>query len=98
MEPMSLNEALLATVRAEASARRMTIKALAEKSGVKPGTMANYTNRGRTMPTDVIEKLAGGLEITPERLVQLAADRRRELGRSPEQLDSHELGPAPGAN
>lgn len=87
MKPMSLNEALLATVRAEAAARKISIKALAEKYGIKSGTMANYTNRGRTMPTNVIEKLAAGLDMTPERLVQLAADRRRELGRVPEPGD-----------
>ena len=91
MEPMSLNEALLATVRAEAAARKVSLKDLAAKSGIKPGTMANYTNRGRTMNSDVIEKLAAGLEMTPERLVQLAADRRRELGRAPSQVS-----PAPG--
>jgi transcriptional regulator with XRE-family HTH domain len=80
MSEMSLNEALLATVRAEAAARGMSIKALATESGISPGTMANYTNRGRTMNLDTIEKLAGGLGITPERLVQMAAERRRELG------------------
>jgi hypothetical protein len=31
------------------------------------------------MNLDTIEKLAGGLGITPERLVQMAAERRREL-------------------
>lgn len=82
MTQMTLNEALLATVRAEAAARNLTIKALAAKSGIKPGTMANYTNRGRTMNLETIEKLAAGLEITPERLVQLAAERRRELDQS----------------
>lgn len=81
MEQMSLNEAVLATVRAEAAAQGLSIRALALKSGISPGTMANYTNRGRTMNLDVIEALAGGLSMSPEVLMAKAVDRRDETGR-----------------
>ena len=81
MEQMSLNEAVLATVRAEAAAQGLSIRALALKSGISPGTMANYTNRGRTMNLDVIEALAGGLGMSPEVLMTKAVERREETGR-----------------
>lgn len=76
MAQMSLNEAVVATLRAEAAAKGVSIRQLAKLSGMSPNTLNNYVYRGRTFNMDVIEEVAAGLKMSPERLMTLAIERR----------------------
>lgn len=77
MAQMSLNDAVVATLRAEAAAKGVSIRQLAKLSGMSPNTLNNYVYRGRTFNMDVIEEVAGGLDMTPEELMTLVVQRRR---------------------
>jgi len=75
---MTLNEAILATVLAEAAAQGLDMKALAAKSGMPYDTWRNYYSKmKRPLNTDRIVQLAGGLGMTDDQLMALAFERRR---------------------
>lgn len=76
MAQMSLNEAVVATLRAEAAAKSVSIRHLAKLSGMSSNTLNNYVYRGRIFNLDVIEAVAGGLEMPPEELMRLAIERQ----------------------
>lgn len=83
MAQMSLNEAVVATLRAEAAAKGVNIKQLAKQSGMSSNTLNNYVYRGRTFNMDVIEAVAGGLGMSPEDLIVLAVQRQKREASSP---------------
>lgn len=80
---MSLNEAVVATLRAEAAAKGVSIRQLAKLSGMSSNTLNNYIYRGRTFNMDVIDDVARGLEMTPEKLMMLAIERQRRESDEP---------------
>lgn len=83
MAQMSLNEAVVATLRAEAAAKGVSVRHLAKLSGMSPNTLNNYVYRGRIFNLDIIEAVSGGLEMEPEELMRLAIERReREMNGS----------------
>lgn len=84
MAQMSLNEAVVATLRAEAAAKRVSIRQLAKLSGMSPNTLNNYVYRGRTFNLEVIEDVARGLDMTPENLMQLVIQRQGQSRRGEE--------------
>lgn len=86
MAEMTLNEALLATIVAEAAAQNLNMKELAAKAGMPYDTWRNHysgarTARGerkkRALTTDAIMMLANGLGMTDDELLALAFERRR---------------------
>lgn len=84
MAQMSLNEAVVATLRAEAAAKGVNIKQLAKQSGMSSNTLNNYVYRGRIFNMEVIEAVAGGLGMTPEDLILLAVQRQKREAPEPE--------------
>lgn len=78
MEP---NEAFRLTLRAERSARGMTMQQLADAAGISLNSLKNYLNRGNSMGLDVVKKLGDALGLSQRDLLQMAMDRMDRAGR-----------------
>lgn len=76
MAGVDLMKAMVATIRAEAAAQELSMRALAIKSGLKPDRIKNYTSRGYDMPLPIAKQLASGLGMTLADLVRLAEERQ----------------------
>jgi len=77
-----LNGALVATVRAEMAALRMTQPQLAKKASVSNNTLTNYLSpdpgRARVMPIDIVGLVAEALGMTAAQLLGKAEERLSE--------------------
>lgn len=75
---MTLNDAILATVLAEAAAQGLDMKTLAKRAGMPYDTWRNhYGKMKRPLNTDRIVQLAQGLGMTDEQLMVLVFERKR---------------------
>lgn len=80
MAGTDLMRAVIATIRAEAAAQDISLRELAERSGLKYDRLKGYTARGYDMPLPIANQLAGGLGMTLTELIRLAEERQlREL-------------------
>lgn len=75
MTEMDPNEAFRLTIRAERSAKGMTMQQLADESGVSLNSLKNYLNRGNAMGLDTVKKLGDALGLSRRELMQMAIDR-----------------------
>lgn len=76
MAGVDLMKAMVATIRAEAAAQHTSLRALAEKSGLKYDRVKGYTSRGYDMPLPIAKQLADGLGMSLADLVRLAEERQ----------------------
>jgi hypothetical protein len=83
MAGTELMRAVIATIRAEAAAQDISLRVLAERSGLKYDRLKGYTARGYEMPLPVAKQLAGGLGMTLADLIRLV-EERQERGLSAE--------------
>jgi len=81
MTEMEPNEAIRLTLRAERSAKGMTMQQLADEAGVSLNSLKNYLNRGNAMGLDVVKKLGDALGLSQRDLLQMAIDRMDRAGR-----------------
>lgn len=74
-------EAALATeIRVELASLGMEQKGLAEKAGIERATMSRYLTHKRSIPMPTFFALAEALGVTPQSLMQRAADRVASVG------------------
>ena len=71
MAELSYTDAVLATIKGEATARGISLRDLSVASGFGPETIRGYVNRGRPMNTDMIAEVAGGLGMTIDDFIDL---------------------------
>lgn len=76
MAGVDLMKAVIATIRAEAAAQDISMRALAIKSGLKPDRIKGYTSRGYEMPLPIAKQLADGLGMPLADLIRLAEERQ----------------------
>lgn len=76
MAGVDVMKAVIATIRAEAAAQDISLRELAEKSGLKYDRLKGYTSRGYDMPLPIAQQLAGGLGMTLAELTRLAEERQ----------------------
>ncbi len=67
-----LNAAVAAELRAELGRQRISVQALATKSGVAYGSLRRYLNAERHIDLDVLHDLAAALHVAPADLVRRA--------------------------
>ena len=75
IDPRSV--ALGLEIRAEAAARRVTIKDLCDAAAVNRSTLYNYLGGERDMPLGVLMALSDALRVAPHDLLDRAEDRAR---------------------
>lgn len=75
-EKNNLNTAVATQLRMELAKRKMTQKALAEKSGVPHRTIARYLSGERDMTLDTVDQIARALKLTLWELLDLAEKHR----------------------
>lgn len=91
MAGVDLMKAAVATLKAEAAAQGLSLRALAEKSGLKYDRLKGYTARGYDMPLPIAKQLAGGLGMSLADLVRLIEERQeRGLPMGHDSLDDDE--------
>lgn len=74
---MTLPEAIGAEIRAEAAARRITLKELATHAGVSRSALYNWLDANRAMPIQSLYAIADVLHIRGSELLRRAEDRAR---------------------
>lgn len=91
MAGVDLMRAVVATIKAEAAAQDMSLRALGEKAGLKEGRIKGYTSpsRGYEMPLPVAKQLAEGLGMPLAELIRLA-EERQERGLSDDDTEGDE--------
>lgn len=67
--------AIAEQLRAERSARRLTFKELAERSGINEQSVLRYLNGKRDIPIPALYALAEGLEVTVHEVIARAESR-----------------------
>lgn len=73
--------AIVAQIRAERGARKITIRELSEKSGITEQSLQRYLAEKREMTVSVLVQICAGLEIDLDELVRRAESRLS--GRTP---------------
>jgi hypothetical protein len=77
---LNLRDALVQTIDAERGVRRWSVRELSEHSGVKYGTLRNYLEHGRDIPSTSLAAIAGAFGWRASRLTQ-EAERRIDAER-----------------
>lgn len=67
-----LNAAVAAEIRAELARQKLSVQALALKSGVAYGSLRRYINAERHIDLDVLHDLCAALGVSPRDLVERA--------------------------
>jgi len=78
--------AVVAQIDAERAALRMTVRELAERVGVHPGSMPRYMKGERRLTLGMVERFAEALRIDLPTLLARAGERQRESARLNAQL------------
>lgn len=73
-----LNGAVVRQIKAERAARGLTVKQLAETSGIPERTLSRYLQAQRALSLIDVERIANGLGMSYETLVGRAWSERRE--------------------
>lgn len=70
-----MEAALALEIRVEMTSRMVEQKELAEKAGMERATLSRYLTLKRHLPMPTFFAIAAALEVSPQVLMQRAADR-----------------------